>query len=379
VIEVVDDGGGIEAERVGQKALDAGLIAEDELSRLDHHQVLELIFLPGLSTAGEVTRTSGRGVGMDVVREAIVGLKGSIEIESTPGRGTRFTLKLPLTLAISNVLLCHSGGQVLAVPIHAVKHTLMADPDQLRSVAAYPTLRLDEEIPLIDVAATLGLSPASSRGAFPIALVEALGGTYGLVFDKLLGRQEIVIKSLGSLIERVPCCAGATLLGERCALILDVPALIRRALESPAGLTVQEGPEPADQASRGGPTLLVVEDSDTVREDLRRVLATEGYAVREARDGHEALELAARHRFDLVSTDVMMPGMDGYELCRRLRQLPAYDTIPIIMLTSRDQEIDRIQGFDAGVDAYLVKPVGRAEITAMVRRLLEASEKGEQA
>jgi len=367
VIEVSDDGAGIDAERVGAKALDRGLVTADELSRMDRHQKLELIFLPGLSTASRVTGMSGRGVGMDVVREAIIGLKGNMEIYSTPGAGTRFELRLPLTLAISNVLLCRAGGQVLAVPIHAVQHTLMADPNRTREVAAYPTLRLDEEVPLIDVAASLGLAATHQPPPFPVALVESLGTTFGLVFDQLLGRREIVIKSLGSLLERVPCCAGTTLLGERCALILDVHALIRRALESPAGLTTSEG------ASAVVPTVLVAEDSDTVREDLRRTLSAAGFAVQEARDGNEALELAHRFQFDLVSTDVMMPGMDGYDLCRRLRQLPAYEQVPLIMLTGRDQEIDRIRGFDAGIDAYLVKPVNRAEMTALVRRLIDAS------
>jgi len=369
VIEVVDDGAGIEADQVGAKALGAGLITEEDLGRMDRHQLLELIFLPGLSTAKEVTGTSGRGVGMDVVRQAIVGLKGGIEIDSTPGEGTRFTLNLPLTLAISNVLLCRAGGQVLAVPIHAVKHTLMADPERTRDVATHPTLRLDQEVALIDVAATLGLPATTSSPPFPVALVESLGGTFGLVFDRLLGRQEIVIKSLGSLLQRVPCCAGATLIGERCALILDVPALVRRALESPTSQPIESSDPRAEMQP---PMILVAEDSDTVREDLRRLLIAGGYRVQEARDGNEALMLATQHSFDLISTDVMMPGMDGYELCRRLRQIPTYASVPIIMLTGRDQEIDRIQGFDAGVDAYMVKPVDHAEMTGVVRRLLEA-------
>lgn len=377
VIEVSDDGAGIDAARVAAKAVDRGLVTADDLARMDRRQQLELIFTPGLSTSAEVTGLSGRGVGMDVVREAITELKGTIDIDSTPGSGTRFELRLPLTLAISNVLLCKAGGEVLALPIHAVKHTLMADPAQARTVAACPTLLLDQEVPLVDVAATLGLPHGERPPPFPVALVESVGGTFGLVFEELLGRQEIVIKSLGSLLERVPCCAGATLLGARCALILDVPALIRRALESPARRGARPGPAPVSPQSR--PTVLVVEDSDTVREDLRRLLAAEGLAVHDARDGAAALTLAEQRRYDLVSTDVTMPGMDGYELCRRLRGLPLYEQVPIVMLTSRDQEIDRLRGFDAGVDAYLVKPIDRSEMIALVRRLLDRAASGEEA
>jgi two-component system, chemotaxis family, sensor kinase CheA len=372
LIEVADDGAGIDPARLGQKAVERGLISEENLERLEPQQRLELIFLPGLSTATEVTNLSGRGVGMDVVKEAIGALKGSIDIVSAPNAGTRFVLKLPLTLAISNVLLCQAGGQVLAVPLHAVKHTLIADPDQTRQVAAYPTLKLDEEIPLIDVARILGLPCAvdPSVRQLSVALVEEMGTTFGLVFDQLLGKQEIVIKSLGALLQRVPCCAGATLLGERCALILDVPALVRRALETPTDLS--HGAE--ERAAAPQAAVLIAEDSDTVREDLHRLLAAAGYAVRDARDGAEALQLCKKHRFDLISTDVMMPGIDGYELSRRLRKLPGYEEIPIVMLTSRDQEIDRIRGFDAGVDAYLTKPVERGEMLRMVARLLGQQE-----
>jgi len=369
LIEIADDGAGIDPARLGAKALERGLITEESLERLEPQQLLELVFLPGLSTAQEVTNLSGRGVGMDVVKEAVGALKGGIDIVSSPGAGTRFLLKLPLTLAISNVLLCRSAGQILAVPLHAVKHTLIADPAQTRQVAAYPTLKLDEEIPLIEVARILGLPGADDPTGRPlcVALVEEMGATFGLVFDQLLGKQEIVIKSLGALLQRVPCCAGATLLGERCALILDVPSLVRRALESPVSFSATSTAAGAKPRA----AVLVAEDSDTVREDLHRLLAGVGYTVRDARDGAEALQLCRMHRFDLISTDVMMPGIDGYELSRRVRQLPGYEETPIVMLTSRDQEIDRIRGFDAGVDAYMTKPVDRTEMLQMVSRLLE--------
>jgi two-component system chemotaxis sensor kinase CheA len=240
----------------------------------------------------------------------------------------------------------------------------MADPTQTRQVAAYPTLKLDREIPLIDVASVLGIPHPPQSPPFPVTLVDALGGTFGLIFNRLLARQEIVIKNLGTLLDRVPCCAGATLLGERCALILDVPALVRRALESPQGMLSE------DQSGPGGANLLVVEDSDMLREDLYRLLSGAGYNVFGARDGAEALSICTQRRIDLISTDVMMPEVDGYELCRRLRQLPDYQDVPIIMLTSRDQEIDRIRGFDAGVDAYLVKPVSREQLLDLVQKLL---------
>jgi DNA-binding response OmpR family regulator len=168
------------------------------------------------------------------------------------------------------------------------------------------------------------------------------------------------------LLAHVPCTAGATLLGDRVALILDVPAIIRRALDRPA-------PSRRDRvatAHAGATHVLLVEDSDTVRESLRRLLADAGYLVTVAVDGQHGLELAKARHFDLVSTDVMMPRLDGYELTRALRALPAYANTPIVMVTSMGERIDRVRGFDAGVDEYITKPHDRTQLLRAVRKLL---------
>ncbi|HEX2685603.1 MAG TPA: response regulator, partial [Kofleriaceae bacterium] len=182
----------------------------------------------------------------------------------------------------------------------------------------------------------------------------------------LVGKREIVIKSLGPLLGNVPCAAGATLLGDRVALILDVPAIIRRALDRPS-----PAPRPPRiQARASGAQILLVEDSDTVRESLRRLLADAGYQVTVAVDGQHGLELANSRRFDLISTDVVMPKLDGYELTRALRAMPDYADTPIIMVTSMGERIDRVRGFDAGVDEYITKPHDRSMLLRAVRKLL---------
>nr|MBA3818837.1 response regulator [Deltaproteobacteria bacterium] len=182
----------------------------------------------------------------------------------------------------------------------------------------------------------------------------------------------IVIKSLGKLLANVPCVAGATLLGDRVALILDIPAVIERALARPA-----PGPrrtlrttEQASATRAGASKVLLVEDSDIVRESLRRILADAGYQVTVAIDGAHGFELAGGQQFDLVSTDVMMPRMDGYELTRALRALPQYANTPIVMVTSMGERIDRVRGFDAGVDEYITKPHDRTQLLRAVRKLL---------
>ena len=187
-----------------------------------------------------------------------------------------------------------------------------------------------------------------------------------------LGKKEIVIKSLGEILSGVPCTAGATLLGDRCAVIIDVAAVIERAVtirrsgRAPLRAPVREG----SAAVAPGVHVLLVDDSDMVRESLRRLLHEAGYRVTVARDGREGLEMAMAQRFDLVSTDVMMPRMDGYELTRALRATAEYRDVPIVMVTSRGERIDRVRGFDAGVDEYITKPHDRHLLLKAITRLL---------
>ncbi len=372
VIRIEDDGRGIDVARVRQKAIDNGLVTPHEAASLDEAQAHDLIFRAGFSTAASVSDMSGRGVGMDVVRETIGQLKGTVGVDSTAGEGTRFEIRLPLTLAIVQVLLVRCAGETYAIPIDLVERTVAAPPSSIRMAATSEVLYdSGRDVPLVRLRDVLGLpAAAGDRGTDePVVLVDVAGQTYGLTCDAFLGRQEIVIKSLGSLLARVPGAAGATLVGERCVLILDVPALVQ--LERPARPGATAGGT-VPEAAADAPHVLIAEDSDVIREAIRRVLLTAGYRVTVARDGAEALEAAQREVFDLVSTDVVMPRMDGYELTRRLREMPAYRDVPIVMVTSMADRIDRIRGFDAGVDAYLAKPTDADELLRVVARHVPA-------
>ena len=382
VIEVEDDGKGIAPDLVRKKAREKNLVSPDELDAMDDRDVLDLIFRPGFSTAQQVSDVSGRGVGMDVVRQTIVHrLKGTIDLRSRVGQGSTFTLSLPLTLAITQVLLARAGGEVFAVPLDAVVRTLTVHADQVRLVQDREVLTVrDRQVPLVRLADVLELPVevgGVTAGELCVILTDQGGDLFGLVCEGLLGKKEIVIKSLGELLRGVPCTAGATLLGDRCAIILDVAALIERALSSRrAGRRgARDGGDGEPAATPGGAHILLVEDSDMVRESLRRLLVEAGYRVTVARDGAEGLELAQAQRFDLVSTDVMMPRMDGYELTRALRDTAEYRDVPIVMVTSRGERIDRVRGFDAGVDEYITKPHDRHLLLKAVARLL--AERGE--
>ena len=387
IIEIRDDGAGIDPATIRARALEKEVCTAEELGLMEDKQVLELVFRPGFSTAKQVSQISGRGVGMDVVWSTIVNkLKGQVEIESTPGAGSVFRLRLPLTLAIIQVLLARAGGEVFAIPLDSIIRTTTRSHDNVSRVQDREVITVnDRQVPLIRLARILSLvsDEHNAPDDLHVVLVEVAGEFYGLAADHLLGKKEIVIKSLGDLLLDVPCAAGATLLGDRCAIILDVPAIVQRALRAP-GVSVQASHSlraPAGDgapATAGAPHVLLVEDSDTVREQLRRLLVSAGYRVTVARDGVEGLEAARAETYDLVSTDVMMPRKDGYELTRALRAMPAYRDTPIIMVTSRGERIDRVRGFDAGVDEYITKPHDRASLRQVVGRLLAARHRGDE-
>ena len=369
-IRVSDDGRGLDPAQLRAKAIERGVIEPAAAAALDDEAARELIFRAGFSTAASVSEVSGRGVGMDIVRQTIVTrLKGTIEVESTPGQGSAFVLKLPLTLAIIQVIVARAGGETFAIPLDVVKRVLTIDPREVERIGDREVCVVrGHHVPLIRLDAVLELDRGGD-GALQLVLVEHTGTsreTYALVCDQLIGKREIVIKSLGPLLANVPCTAGATLLGDRVALILDVPAIIQRALARPA----PTGPVRRAPTRTGGAQILLVEDSDIVRESLRRLLTEAGYLVTVAVDGQHGLELAQSRKFDLISTDVVMPRLDGYELTRALRAMPDYADTPIVMVTSMGERIDRVRGFDAGVDEYLTKPHDRSLLLRIVRKLL---------
>jgi chemotaxis protein histidine kinase CheA/ActR/RegA family two-component response regulator len=374
VIEVRDDGAGIHPDKLRKKALEKSLANPDELAAMDERQVLDLIFRPGFSTAARVTDLSGRGVGMDVVRATVTKMGGSIEIASRPGEGTVFTLKLPLTLAILPVLMVRAAGEEVALPLDVVVRSLSVKREELAHIYDRSVLFVEgEQIPVVWLTQALDLAGAEVDPAeLPILLVRVDGELYGLVVERLLGKREAVQKTLGELLHQVPCTAGATLIDDRVALVLDVAQVIQRGLLRPAVRPAQPPPMPAPSPAAHKRRVLLAEDSEVVRETLRRLFETHGCEVVAARDGAEALELAERDAFgfDLVSTDVVMPRLDGYELTKALRAHPRHRDVPIVMVTSRSAEIDRVKGFDAGVDDYLTKPLDGGELLRAMDQLL---------
>lgn len=366
VVSIRDDGRGLDATKLKRKAVEKGLLTSGEAETMDAEQAYQLIFRAGFSTAEKLSDVSGRGVGMDVVRDAITRLKGDVRITSELGRGTTLELSLPLTLAITQVLTARSGGELLAIPLDAVVSAQTLEPGALERVATGVCIRVGKAlIPVVDLAEVLGLSGGASLAdddGRSVVIVQHGSSELALLVQQVVGRHEVVIKSLGPLLAAAPCAAGAALIGERMVLVIDLADVAARSQST--------GPnEPRSRRRTVSETrarVLVAEDSPLIRDAIRRELSRAGFDVTVAEDGQQALRLAREQRFDAVSSDVMMPKLDGYELVRALRQEPNYRDVPIVMVTSKDERIDALKGYDAGADAYLAKP---AEADELVRTL----------
>lgn len=356
VIEVSDDGMGIDPARIRNAAIGKGLISKERAADLSEEQVLQLIFTPGFSTKDEVTETSGRGVGLDVVREKVGKLKGMVEVLSKQGLGTKFVIKLPLTLAITGSLLVGAGDEVFSIPVERVVETVRIRMDEIRSVETKEAISVRGHIlPLVRIGDMFGLPRRGiiEKSYFPVIIVQSVEKRLAILVDRLLGRQDIVSKAIGSPLGNVKNVAGATILGNgKVVLILDIPSMI----ESAEGVIIKR---PATGQRRAPvkkkKTILIAEDAMTTAMLEKNILESVGYSVVIARDGQEALTRAAQERFDLVISDILMPRMDGFELTSRLKKDPVYKDIPVIIVTTRESEDDKRRGLESGADAYLLK------------------------
>ncbi len=366
IVEVTDDGKGLDPESIRQNAIKKGLLKEEEAYEIDGRSLLRLIFAPGFSTANKVTHISGRGVGMDVVHDAVRRLRGSIDVNSVPGKFTTLTISLPLTLAIRHILLMRIGGELLALPLDHVVRTFSLNEAAVNIVGSNPVIEEGKTVlPLINVGKVLRYAPEDGFAGKKVVCVNFQGRYFGILCDSLEGQHEIVVKTMGDLLANVDCAAGTTLFGERVVIILDLPALIKR---------WEQGEEYkfTPQSRIPFPTghVLVVEDSPPTRTLIRELFQNLGFRVTEASDGLEALEAVKTEHFDLVSTDVRMPHMDGYLLAKNLRKNPSTQSVPILMISALGEQIDKVRGFDAGIDLYLVKPVEPSQLHEAVSKLL---------
>jgi two-component system chemotaxis sensor kinase CheA len=357
LIEITDDGAGIDPDKVRESAVRKGYITEVEAKVMSDREAQYMIFEAGFSTASIITEISGRGVGMDVVREFVVEkLKGSLDLDSQVGRGTIFKLTIPLTLAIIRALMLRVGGQVYALPTASIEETLRVDPSDIMKVEGRDVIRRQRRtVPLVRLSDILGVTPEPTSPKIPIAIIGYSGHRMGFIVDAFVGEQQIVIKALGSHLHKVANVAGVTILGAgEVVPILNVPDLMTHA-RTRSGQRV--GMIQRDE--REGPrSVLICEDSFTTRELERSIFEAAGYLVETANDGAQGLAMLKEGlRVDAVVTDVQMPNMTGFQLTRAIKSDPALAETPVIIVTSLERDEEKAEGVDAGADAYITKSV----------------------
>ena len=373
VIEVADDGAGIDPGSVLRAATGCGAVTPEAAARLSQPEVLQLVFRSGVSTAAAVTELSGRGVGLDVVRTNLERLHGTIAVHTASGRGTTFTMTVPLTLATVAVLLAEAAGRIVAIPTTVVERILRVNLADVRRVDGRPTLHLGGgPVALFSLAQALGLpDDAGARaksGARPTIAVAVAERRRAFMVDAVLGAQEVVVKSLGWPLERVRNVAGCCVLGGgEVAIVLNFADLISSATPT-AGVAATVV---AERRKGGERKVLLVDDSITTRILEKNILENAGFRVVAATDGEEAWALMRGERPQIVVSDVAMPRLDGIDLTRRIRADAALKEVPVVLVTSLDSPQDRLRGLEAGADAYITKGTfDQHELLATIERLL---------
>jgi chemosensory pili system protein ChpA (sensor histidine kinase/response regulator) len=378
IVQVSDDGAGMNLKAIREKGQALGLIRPGQV--LSDEDVMQLVLEPGFSTAGKVTQSAGRGVGMDVVADTVKKLGGALHMETKEGEGTSFTIRLPFTLAISHALVVRAGDEFYALPLTTVEGVVRLTKDEV-------TAHLGPEAPQFEhngqrfrfqhLAQYVGLEPSvlpEQDVTIPVILVRAGEHSTGLVTDELVGSREIVVKSVGPQISAIRGISGATILGDgRIVVILDINALVRAEWRGRSEPVV-----PRDRSDKR--TLaLVVDDSITVRRVTQRLLERNGMRVLTARDGVDAIEVLQENQPDIILLDIEMPRMDGYEVAAHVRADERLKEIPIIMITSRVGEKHRARAIEIGVDDYLGKPYQEAQLLEAIEPLVSRRREPERA
>ncbi|HEY5001863.1 MAG TPA: response regulator [Ktedonobacteraceae bacterium] len=401
VITVGDDGSGIDLEHVRNTAIHRGLIRPDQV--LNEADVLDLIFLSGFSTAEVLSEESGRGVGLDVVRDSVSRLRGSLAVDSTLGHGTSFIMKFPTSLAIQSAMMVKVGTQQFAIPTVMVEAIGRLDNFKRTSVAGQPALAVRNEVYLLNTLSQyLSLPSVSLDEKSQVLLINAGGHRVALMVEEIKSKQDIVTKNLGPHLRHVHGILGGTVLGNgRVVLILELTELLsqRQKMGDIGVSTIPQLPEgigtppvslrqtidvspPIKQTAPGrvapvavtqpkrGKHVLVVDDSPSVRRVVGNMLKQRGWEIQMARDGVEALEMISYEMPAAVLLDIEMPRMDGYELIATVRAQEQYRTLPLVVLTSRAASKHQQRAMQLGASAYVVKPYQDEELLNTLNKLV---------
>ena len=389
-IEVEDDGRGIDFERVRKTAVENNLVSPETAAEMPDRDLLDFLFHPGFSTAPRMTELAGRGVGLDVVRSNLAPLNGEIEVETEKGSGTRFTLKVPLTLIISQALFVRCGPHMFALPLSFVEEIRRLRVNEIEEVGGKLLTKVRDVVTeIVRLDSALGLEEVQPvNNFFRMVIVNVAGRQVGLVVEDVIRKDEIVIKSLGEYLRNLKMFPGATIAPDgSLILLIDVNRLVageaieRRPLMTsanaarifaPGAEAVARGsiPAAAIESVPDEKVVVLVDDSISVRKFVGRMLEKAGFRVKLASDGLEALEIVTQIRCDLVVTDLEMPRTNGYELLAHLRQDPMTRSLPVMVVTSRAGAKHRDRAMKEGAAAFMTKPVQEDQFITAVTRLI---------
>lgn len=358
MIEIEDDGGGIDVNKIKQHAVDKGIIDAAEAKSLSDREALFLIFKSGFSTSPIITNVSGRGVGLDVVKQNVEKLNGIIEVKSSKDEGTKFSISLPLTLTTSRALLAKVSQEMFAIPTSSIERILRIEHQAISSIAGKDAIKIgDQPIAIVRLDQILELPVAEKQLAphdkITVIVLGLAEKRIAFIVDGVEGEMEIVMKSLGKQMTRVRNVSGATILGTgKVVMILNIADLIRSSQKiKSCGLSFVETKE----VKRTKRHILVVDDSITTRTLEKNILESVGFNVKLAKDGLEALEKMENHEFDLIVSDVDMSAMNGLELTAEIKNSDRFADIPVVLVTALESDADRERGIEVGADAYLEK------------------------
>ncbi len=387
-VQFHDDGAGLDLPRIREKALQQGLISPNQ--QLSDAEAANLIFMPGFSTAGQVTELAGRGIGMDVVRSEVNALGGRIETKTVAGQGTTFKLVLPLTTAVTQVVMIRSGKLAIGVPANVVEIVRRATPKEVEQAynSGFYEMGADR-LPFYWSGALLQASQRSTEPpsrTLPVVVFRSAAQRIAVHVDEVLGNQEVVVKNLGPQLARLPGLAGMTVLASGAVVLIYNPVALTAVYGEQARQLSADRAQPEVLEGSGGaaglpalpaapqiPLILVVDDSITVRRVTQRLLQRDGYRVALAADGLQALERLAEEKPTVVLSDIEMPRMDGFDLARNIRGDARLKDLPIIMITSRIAEKHREHAKELGVDHYLGKPYSEEELLSLVKHYSAAA------
>jgi two-component system sensor histidine kinase and response regulator WspE len=359
MVLVADDGPGVDLERVRRVIVDKKLTSGPMAERMNVGELLEFLFLPGFTVKENVTEISGRGVGLDVVQNLVRSLRGSVRVNTQAGQGTRFQLQLPLTLSVLRTLLVEIAGEPYAIPLAQIAHTLRLPRREVHTLEGRHHFAIGgQQIGLLTAHQVLDCGEFQSAAAeFSVVIIGERGVRHGLVVDQFLGERELVVQPLDPRLGKVKDISAAALMEDGSpVLIVDVEDLMRSVEKLIfSGAIRGLGREPGTARERRRKRVLAVDDSLTVRELERKLLAGRGYEADVAVDGMDGWNALRNGSFDLVITDVDMPRLDGVELTRMIKQDPKLKALPVMIVSYKDREEDRLRGLAAGADYYLTK------------------------